>query len=603
MQSINGLRSIHGLDIPAASVRHRQDKLASTVIYRTQDLGAPGRQQSICSTIGSAMPRQSVFRLMRRVAGCSPEESLFMAVAADCSYIEHYLTVERALAAIISDWNEVSRVYETSFGLKLGLFHVFVPHAECQQGKFDDMEWNRPCETKCTLTERLDHFAGWVSKSRYPNALWHLRTKCPIADKIGYAYKPKDCSSLSKTAIKGQQASPAVAISSVTSESWKVIAHEIGHNFGANHDCDGGTCNAGNTTCCECSGCDCKGRFLMTATATTEAAEFSQCSKSQICQGIATLASCFSDTQAYQLVERSICGNGIKEEGEACDCGGIDGCQGNQCCDALTCTLKDNAKCDDSNDRCCQSCQVKPPGEVCRPSLGSCDWAETCDGVSGSCPVDRFLPDGISCGNELYCASGLCTSRDLQCQQYKYKTSANNESKTCGISSDRCKLACTNEHSQCVIYPDMFIDGTRCGHNLFCSGGVCQGTHFDQVVDQVIYTHYIIPVCAAVILAILLILILAVRRVRRDAPAKDLTSFPEPPPIHPTSTEIPYLPQRRPHPRSALPTFLSQPHPSLPNLPTQLQSSPAAISPQLSLPDLSRTAAPIDLVAEEPASL
>jgi hypothetical protein len=68
-------------------------------------------------------------------------------------------------------------------------------------------------------------------------------------------------------------------------------------------------------------------------------------------------------------------------------------CQTDACCDANTCKLKFNAKCDDVNDGCCKNCQVQTKGFVCRNTKGICDIAETCDGVSASCPDDRFVPD------------------------------------------------------------------------------------------------------------------------------------------------------------------------------------------------------------------
>jgi hypothetical protein len=38
-----------------------------------------------------------------------------------------------------------------------------------------------------------------------------------------------------------------------------------------------------------------------------------------------------------------------------------------------------------------------PAGTECRPAVGSCDVAETCDGSSTQCPADRFRPSGTMC--------------------------------------------------------------------------------------------------------------------------------------------------------------------------------------------------------------
>lgn len=49
-------------------------------------------------------------------------------------------------------------------------------------------------------------------------------------------------------------------------------------------------------------------------------------------------------TQPPRIFVNSICGNGITESGEDCDCGLETECQ-NDCCDASTCTLKKGAEC------------------------------------------------------------------------------------------------------------------------------------------------------------------------------------------------------------------------------------------------------------------
>jgi len=59
------------------------------------------------------------------------------------------------------------------------------------------------------------------------------------------------------------------------------------------------------------------------------------------------------------------CGNGFVEPGETCDGG------------------------DAADWGCCSSsCMLLSAGVVCRPGVGSCDEAETCDGVASSCPSD-----------------------------------------------------------------------------------------------------------------------------------------------------------------------------------------------------------------------
>lgn len=68
-------------------------------------------------------------------------------------------------------------------------------------------------------------------------------------------------------------------------------------------------------------------------------------------------------------VETKHCGNGIIENGEECDCGGPNDCKKlpDQCCDPYKCKLFKNATC--SGGECCDNCQPKARGIVCREKV------------------------------------------------------------------------------------------------------------------------------------------------------------------------------------------------------------------------------------------
>lgn len=87
------------------------------------------------------------------------------------------------------------------------------------------------------------------------------------------------------------------------------------------------------------------------------------------------------------------CGNGILDDGEACD-GGNNG----------------------SGDCCSRTCTLEPAGKVCRAATDACDAAEVCDGASAACPADVVADDGTTCddGDPCttgdVCAAGACTA-------------------------------------------------------------------------------------------------------------------------------------------------------------------------------------------------
>jgi hypothetical protein len=70
-------------------------------------------------------------------------------------------------------------------------------------------------------------------------------------------------------------------------------------------------------------------------------------------------SSCLKPPGALQTITENICGNGVKEGNEECDCGSAEDCQIDPCCDGKTCKLTPGSICDDLNDDCCSKCQLK----------------------------------------------------------------------------------------------------------------------------------------------------------------------------------------------------------------------------------------------------
>uniref|UniRef100_A0A672U744 ADA32 protein n=1 Tax=Strigops habroptila TaxID=2489341 RepID=A0A672U744_STRHB len=118
----------------------------------------------------------------------------------------------------------------------------------------------------------------------------------------------------------------------------------------------------------------------------------------------------------------AVCGNGIVEPGEQCDCGAA--CSKDKCC-TTGCQFKPGVKC--SSGLCCNDCQFKRKHSQCRPAADEqCDLAEFCTGASASCPPDLYVQDGHGCEHGTgYCYKGRCQSPDLQCQQLYGKGSKN----------------------------------------------------------------------------------------------------------------------------------------------------------------------------------
>jgi hypothetical protein len=107
----------------------------------------------------------------------------------------------------------------------------------------------------------------------------------------------------------------------------------------------------------------------MNPTENSNKEEFSPCSAQLMCNGVRTDGNCIVPASTVNAIQAGVCGNGVKEEGEDCDCGA--GCADNACCDT-TCKFVGPARCDDSYDGCCESCQPLPTSTVCRLSKDFC---------------------------------------------------------------------------------------------------------------------------------------------------------------------------------------------------------------------------------------
>ena len=232
------------------------------------------------------------------------------------------------------------------------------------------------------------------------------------------------------------------------------LTHELGHSFGSPHD--SGSCDED-----EGEG----GHFLMHKTGSLglrrNNMKFSQCSTANISLVMSSpRLTCWMEDLA------SVCGNGVVEGWEECDCGSLAQCR-DPCCvppgdpqGRQACTLTSSASCSPSEGLCCSSsCQFLPPGLPCSPA-SECEEAASCTGRTALCPVPASRPDGTLCeGASRRCEGGQCRASVCPLHQ--------GGSQACSplhLTDPRaaCSPHCHHPGGSCQALPLSFAPDTEC---------------------------------------------------------------------------------------------------------------------------------------------
>uniref|UniRef100_A0AAY4AGD1 Disintegrin and metalloproteinase domain-containing protein 8 n=1 Tax=Denticeps clupeoides TaxID=299321 RepID=A0AAY4AGD1_9TELE len=351
-----------------------------------------------------------------------------------------------------------------------------------------------------TLTRFLDwRQESLVKRMRHDNAQFVTGIDF-LGDTVGLATKYAMCMQKSAGINQDHNINPLGIAATV--------AHEMGHNLGMSHDEAGCTCGVGGQKC------------IMTDRVNSDFPElFSDCSLSQLSEFL-DLAnpSCLLDApKADRAFGGPVCGNGFLDVGEECDCGTVNDCN-NPCCNPATCRLAEGARC--AQGGCCENCQLRQAGSLCRMATNECDLAEYCPGDSKDCPVDSYVMNGGPCNSgDGYCYNGQCPSLQQHCtrlwgsgaqvgqncfhinlrgERDSHCGKTTNGYKRCTEGSKFCgKIFCTGGgenpfvgrkgvfvlyRGNCNIVADdsdtdnlsMVPVGTKCGDNKVCYDHVCQ---------------------------------------------------------------------------------------------------------------------------------
>ncbi|KAJ6784255.1 hypothetical protein PWT90_10533 [Aphanocladium album] len=464
---------------------------------------------------GGGDPAGNLIASIGSIAGCPTTKKVaLVGLATDCTYSAKFDNRDAIQKHIVGIVNKASELYESTFKISLAVGSVSISEPNCTTAASTTTPWNVGCGS-FSITDRLNAFSSWRGKSNDKNAYWTLLTTCPTDNAVGLAWRGQLCrqGSAPNGGTNDTIAGANVVVNGPT--EWQIFAHETGHTFGAVHDCTPDQCPVKQSaqSCCplKADQCDAGGQFIMNPSTASGITQFSPCTIGNICSGLKgnVKSDCLTDNKNVVTITEKVCGNGIVEPGEDCDCGGEDGCGSNKCCDPKTCKFSQGSVCDRANEDCCtDSCKFAGSDTVCRPSTGDCDPEEKCPGDSAKCPADEHKKDGESCGKDLECASGQCTSRDHQCQVAAGGLTHSNNTKAC---RNDCLMLCESPSfmsGSCAFYNQNFLDGTSCNGGGRCQDGQCKGSSWWKEFTQW-YTNnkaISIPVTCVVGLLILAVL-------------------------------------------------------------------------------------------------
>ncbi|KAL0967264.1 hypothetical protein UPYG_G00250040 [Umbra pygmaea] len=243
----------------------------------------------------------------------------------------------------------------------------------------------------------------------------------------------------------------------LTKEADLVTTHELGHNFGAEHDPDDIPYCAPRE--------DQGGKYVMFSFAVSgdqvNNKLFSNCSKMSIGKRLRNKApACFRERNSH------VCGNSRVEPGEECDPGLLD-IYNDRCCTS-NCKLRPTAQCSDRNSACCKQCQFETSKKVCQePIISTCKGNSYCTGNSSECPSPENAPDKTGCLDNGVCLGGVCIPF---CEAVQNLSSC-----ACNETNLSCKVCCRNASGVCAPFQDSEGDLIYLRKGKPCTVGFCDG--------------------------------------------------------------------------------------------------------------------------------
>jgi len=273
--------------------------------------------------------------------------------------------------------------------------------------------------TKGSHDESLEEFNRFQQNELYDNVaqtydaiVGFIHTKYFDQSVVGYAYTGTVGNILDRKSMSGIVDSSRPFLSVAVTAT-----HEIGHILGMSHEDNyntAGTCN--DPAGCIMSASHAQGRSDY---------EWSQYAKNYARDNLYRVDSLYDPPR--KVYGEPVCGNGVVEDGEECDCGEPI-CP---CCDS--CRKPPSAEC--TGGDCCdlETCELKKSSAICKESRNACEPDIYCSGEDSFCAASVFYRNGFQCGKNKICYEGEC-KKDRAMEDYDGLIPDGYEDEMCDMS-------------------------------------------------------------------------------------------------------------------------------------------------------------------------
>lgn len=327
--------------------------------------------------------------------------------------------LDHAKTAIVGMLEEVNLIYENQLKVRLEIGEIYSLRDPKRRPKPNcGSAWN----DQKSMNSALNAFTSWARCVNQDHVgIWHLIDVQEGLYGSGLAYVGTMCHSSLNTGV------------SIYSHAlWRTVAHEIGHNFNARHPMDGKQVAKDNAGIMGYGDAKVNNEY-----------QFDTGNKEFIC---AKLRSVDGKCTALQTTHKAVCGNGIRESGEECECLSGTSCP---CCE--NCKLPKEAECNPEElfSGCCSSqCKFE-------------SMAKTCNSGAG------------------YCVKGSCVNTHPAL-------------KLCGANEETCRIGLTSGHG-CIFNgflsnsKSLHIaqDGAICKNSGTCKNGICKDQKKSDSITRV----------------------------------------------------------------------------------------------------------------------